>query len=169
MTDDLIKWFWETLDSYAPNESVEDGICQCATEKLIEQSDNPNQMRSFLMASAFIDQMIYTHFREIYPSFRERFHFPKLYSHATIVGMASPGWLVYSRYGYDKKMDWGAASLVALQLFTECLEFLFFTNSNQNMASRFVEIAEKEILIEFEPEAAQKMLTILSGVDIEND
>ena len=123
-TDELIKWYWEAFYSFLPNGSNEDGICQCGTENLIKHSDNPNKMRTFLMIASFIDQMMYTHFHEVYLRFRARYRFPKLYSHATIVGMANPGWLVYSYHGYDKMMDWKAARPIAIQLLTECLKFI---------------------------------------------
>lgn len=168
-TDDLINWYWEQSDLIFPGSIDEDGICQCGTEKLIEHSDKPNQMRTFLMIASFFDQMIYTHFREDYSRFRKRYHFPKVFSHPSIVGMASPSWLVYSYYGYDKKMDWNAAQPIALQLFTECLEYLATTGRNQGLLYDFLDMAEKETHLEFEPAAAQEILAILECVDVSDD
>ncbi len=113
------------------------------------------------MISVFIDQMIYTHFQDVYPEFRACFRFPKLYAH-TFGGMVSPSWLVYSHHGYDKKIDWTNAQPVATQLFNDCLSFL----SDKIDCQQFLSLAAREIDKEFEPKAARKIREILSSVDI---
>ena len=165
-TDRLIRWFWNQSDTLFPGIRKEDGICQCGTERLIDPSANPNQMRTVLMVSVFIDQMVYTHFRGEYAHFRDRFHFPKLFSHANFVGMANPSWLVYSYHGYDEKMDWEAAHPVAVHLFSDCLRYIASMDGDQDNVQEFLKIAETEVHLEFEPKAAQELLAILSGLGI---
>jgi hypothetical protein len=168
-TDELIEWYWQQYSSLYPGCIDEGGICQCGSEKLIEHSDDPNQMRSFIMVAAFIDQMVYTHFYEVYPRFRERLRFPKLYSHPSIVGMASPSWLVYSYYDYDKKMDWEAARPIALLLLNGCLNFLSSESNGRELCKGFLDKAKEEIALEFEKGAAKELNVIMSEVENAND
>ena len=146
------------------NRVDETGVCQCGTERVIDHSDNPERMRSFMMISVFIDQMVYTHFHHVYSRFQTRFRFPKLFSHGG-GGMARPSWFVYSYHDYDRKMDWELARPIAQQLFMDCLNYLVCETRDQGTYWQFLGIAEKEIKQDFEPEAAQRFLNILSGAD----
>ena len=156
-TDALIKWFWERFGD------DDDGLCQCGTERLISRSGNPNQLRSFLMISVFIDQLVSKHFIQTYPQFRDRFRFPKLYAHG-VSGMMGSSWLVYSRHGYDKKMNWETARPIALQLFNDCLKFLAAEINSSDISSRILGLAEDEARMEFEMTSEQAFLTLLSSV-----
>ena len=110
---ELIDWYWaeiEALDSSAKHYVLEkDGMCQCTSENIISDCSDPHRMRAFLMTGILIDQMMFTHFGNIYLEFRETFRFPKLLAHGGY-GMAGPGWFSYSNHGYDEKVDWAAVS-----------------------------------------------------------
>ena len=115
------------------------------------------------MISLFIDQLVYTHFSQVYPQFPDRLRFPKLYSHGGY-GMMGPGWLVYSRHGYDKKMNWETARPIALQMFNDCLKFLTTEIDSSEISRRFFDLAEDEARMEFKMLSAQEFLTMLSVV-----
>lgn len=143
----LIDWFWRLFPKDQLEHTPESrwGPCQCGTENLIARSGgNPNQMRSFLLFSVFIDQMVYAHFPQVYSLFRDHFRFPKLHSHLG-AGMASSSWLVYPRHGYDKKMDWEAARPVAKVLFVECLACLQSELGEDGATDLFLKAAEREV------------------------
>ena len=143
----LIDWFWQLFPKEQREHTPESkwGPCQCGTERLIARSrGKPNQMRSFLLFSVFIDQMVYARFPQVYSQFRGRFRFPKLHSHPG-AGMASSSWLVYPNHGYDKKMDWEAARPVAKVLFVECLEYLQSELSEDGATDLFLKAAEEEV------------------------
>jgi hypothetical protein len=166
-TDKLIAWYWEELNSIFPNDLNADGICQCGTDKLIENSNSSNQMQSFMLFGVFIDQLVYTHFKEFYQQFQQRFRFPKLENHPTF-GMASPAWLVNSdhpRRSQHGEIDWKAARPIAYQLFADCLNFLETKSKDNLFFDRFLAIANKEVNIEFGKDAAQKFKSILDDLD----
>jgi|SaaInlStandDraft_7_1057024.scaffolds.fasta_scaffold124086_1 hypothetical protein len=158
--DDLIEWYWSQQPQSPGYGGWADGPCQCGTEMLIEASDDPNRMRSFLMFSVFIDQIVFTHFQDVYPKFRQRFKFPKLYAHG-VGGMANAGWLVNTHHGYDKKMNWNAARPIGYQLFKESFEFL----NNEIAVQSILKIAVCEAGKEFEREASVEVCAILSDVN----
>lgn len=161
MYDELIRDFWRVLQrSRVPHKSGE-GLCQCSTEELIRRSPDPKRMRAFIMISVFIDQMMYTHFRHLYVDFRYRFRFPKLYSHISSALMMNAGWLVYSRRGYDREMDWAVAQSVADTLFGSVFDFL--GDIDEMSVDRFVDVAEREIPDEFEEPSAIKFAAMLSA------
>ncbi len=144
---ELIDWFWRFLPKEQLDRTPESrrGLCQCGTEKLIARSHRkPNQMRSFLLFSVFIDQMVYTHFPQVYSRFRDRFLFPKLLLHGG-GGMAGPSWLVSPHHGYDKLMDWEAARPVAKVLFVECLAYLQNELGVDGATDLFLIAAEREV------------------------
>jgi hypothetical protein len=143
----LIDWFWRLFPKDQLEHTPESkwGPCECGTERLIARSrGKPNQMRSFLLFSVFIDQMVYAHFPQAYSRFRERFRFPKLHSHPG-AGMASASWLVSPHHGYDKLMDWEAARPVAKVLLVECLEYLQSELSVDGATDLFLKAAEGKV------------------------
>jgi hypothetical protein len=162
----LIDWFWRLF----PKEQLEHtpesrwGLCQCGTENLIARSrGNPNKMRTFLLFSVFIDQMVYAHFPQIYSQFRDRFRFPKLHSHPG-AGMASSSWLVYPSHGYDKRMDWEAARPIAKVLFVECLAYLQGELGVDGATDTFLKAAEgkvRDFWEGFEVQAGQIILEMI--------
>ena len=76
-------------------------FCQCNTETLFEFAKNPIQLRAYMMVSVLIDQMMWTHFPDIYGSFRSVYRYPKISNHAG-GGCASPSWVII----YWEKVDW---------------------------------------------------------------
>ena len=76
-------------------------FCQCNTETLFEFAKNPIQLRAYMMVSVLIDQMMWTHFPDIYGSFRTVYRYPKISNHAG-GGCASPSWVII----YWEKVDW---------------------------------------------------------------
>lgn len=99
----------------------EDGVCQCQSEDLINRSNDPARMRMFLLLAVFLDQFVYTHFKDLYLSFRSEFHYPKLYGH--LGGMASPSWFVYRVHGYDTQADWNQLSMLVDVLVADLTEW----------------------------------------------
>ena len=137
-----------------------EGLCQCGTENLIERSARPNDMRTFLMVSVFVDQMIYTHYRQWYERFRGERQFPKLYSHGGY-GMMSASWLVYPVHGYDAQMDWEKAQTVASLLISDVVQIMNRISDDRFDEFDFFGIAEDEIRSEFPIQTRNEMLSLL--------
>ena len=62
--------------------------CQCETEIIIENSSSPKVMRSFMLIGVLLDQMMWTHIKNNYQTFRDKFKLPKLFPIPTS-GMSS--------------------------------------------------------------------------------
>ena len=162
--NDYIEWFWkefstrEQLTSHHNN-----GICQCSTEYFIDNSSSPYEMRSFLMIGIFIDQMMFTHFQDLYSAFLIKYKYPKIYSHPTS-GMAKPSWFVYSYHGYDKKMKWESAKPIAEALCGDLYDWLYSFPCGEEYVNRFKKVSLFEINLEFERETGEKFRDLLSNI-----
>jgi len=73
-----------------------------------------------MLSLVFVDQFVFTHFRELHEKFRIQFPIPKLLAHVN-ASNCSPSWFVYSKHGYDKKADWPLIS----KTFTACIHHLY--------------------------------------------
>ena len=97
----LIEWYDEETQSLCANPTIRRyphyDCCQCVTDIVIRNSTRPEHMRAFLMMGALIDQMMWTHFQDLYPSFLSTFQYPKLEIHGASERMASPEWLAIIR------------------------------------------------------------------------
>ena len=87
-------------------------FCQCSSEAFIKKTKNPIEMRSFLTNGVLIDQIIYTHFSEIYREFRSVYKYPKIRSHIG-GGCASPGWFIDNKSSGNSgwgeiEVDWNS-------------------------------------------------------------
>jgi hypothetical protein len=160
--NELITWFWHEFEEHPFGVGGADGLCQCGTEKVIEQSHKPTQMRSFFMISVFLDQMVHTHYQNIYGNFRSIFRFPKLYSHGG-VGMASPSWFVYSYHKYDEKMDWQSAHDVAQPMVFDFLTWLEIETESEATIEQFMSLAKQEVNWEFEGHTAPRFWELLNS------
>jgi len=155
----LIDWFWEECPDEYKNRGE---LCQCQTEKLIARSTDPEQMRAFLMVGVTIDQMMYTHCSAIYESFRQAFRYPKVLMHPRPPGgMASPSWFVYSRHGFDLKMNWRRAENVSHSLFHALFTWLQEREFSTQQIGMFLDTLTTEIIQEFEPHNAERFISIL--------
>ena len=58
---ELIDWYWSEIDTLKSSDThhvlEDDGPCQCGTEKIIKDSSNPDQLRSFMIIGVLIDCM----------------------------------------------------------------------------------------------------------------
>jgi hypothetical protein len=160
----FIQWFWSEFEKGHRLTSYNDGLCQCETEHFIEATDRPEMTRSFLVLSVFTDQMMFTHFQPIYSEFRSRFHFPKLHSCPEPGRMASPGWFIYSFYGYDKKMDWPSALPVADAIIGDLLRWLKTLVNGEDLIKEFRGLIEIEIRKEFEPKSSKALREVVSQI-----
>jgi hypothetical protein len=153
---DMIDWFWVEFHSDYQGEE----LCQCGTEKVIEESSDSDLMRSFLLIGVLIDQMMYTHYPRNYNQFRGEFKYPKLRAHG-VYGMTSPNWVACSFHGYDKKMNWGAVLSVAQALFEGL--FIWFRNIDygDDEIAKFKKILKEEIHMEFESENRKHLLSVI--------
>ena len=159
--DQIIEWYKKRFKNWSlyPFPKRDWEVCQCGTEKLIASCRGyANKMRAFLLVSPFIDQMIYTHYRQIYSRFRDRYKFPKLVMHGG-AGMVSSSWVISPRHSYDKLMDWEAARPIPKVLFVDCLSFLQIELGADlgadNAMSGFMKGAAIEIRNEFEEKPGQ--------------
>jgi hypothetical protein len=146
-----LSWF----SKYAHKDYERGKICQCGTEKLIQRSLEPERMRAFLLVGVFIDQLVYTHYQDVYREFRKIIRLPKLLAHGAI-GHISPSWLIYSRHGYDKNVNWDGLSRLATATMCELKKWLE-DNNVRNYGSLNSIVAE-EIRSEFDPIHCQKVL-----------
>jgi len=159
-TKELIGWFWSEYNLSGSRVSGwKDGFCQCVADSFIEKSSDPKKSRAFLIIAVLIDQMMYTHFYDLYASFRSQFKYPKLYAHAGY-GMASPNWFAYSYHRFDKKMDWSLTRDIAVILF-KSLYAWFKKTGNEEKIHNFNQLLDMEINFEFELKNKGKLITIL--------
>ena len=105
-TENLIVWFWAAAEKHI-GDPRHNRFCQCGTERIIGDSENPPLARSFLLASVAIDKaMRHNPFCD-YEVFSRQFRFPRLEQHGGgWPDEASATWVVYAYHGWDKKMDW---------------------------------------------------------------
>jgi len=163
---ELINWFWRDA-KFAPRWSNRpqevNGPCQCATEKLCGSSSDPNQMRAFMMVGVLVDQMMWTHFRDLYPDFYESFRYPKLYSHPT-AGMAGPNWMAYTSHGYDKKVKWSVVSEVCHLLLNDLYDWFKGKGLLDEMIN-FQKILKVEVNIAFETVNRDKLMPVIESIE----
>ena len=164
---ELIDWYWSEIDTLYPHDTGALGNpCQCFTETLIKDSSNPDQMRSFMMIGVLIDQMMYSHFHEMYLTFSSVFRYPKLHAHGG-GGMADPGWFTYTHHGYDKKANWVVISDVAQILLNDLYQW-FDAEGKTDELSRFKELLKGEVSLNFESVNKEQLIPIIDRIDIEH-
>ena len=167
---ELIDWYWSEIDALGSSRShytlEYDGPCQCSTEELIKDSSNSDQMRSFMMIGVLIDQMMYSHFHEMYLTFSSVFRYPKLHAHGGR-GMADPGWFTYTHRGYDKKANWVVISDVAQILLNDLYQW-FDAEGKTDELSRFKELLKGEVSLYFESVNKEQLIPIIDRIHNEN-
>ena len=162
---ELIDWYWSEIDTLYPHDTGALGNpCQCFTETLIKDSSNPDQMRSFMMIGVLIDQMMYSHFHEMYLTFSSVFRYPKLHAHGG-GGMADPGWFTYTHHGYDKKANWVVISDVAQILLNDLYQWLDAEGKTDEL-SRFKELLKGEVSLHFESVNKEQLIPIIDRIHI---
>ena len=142
-----------------------DGFCQCASEKIIEGSNNSQKMRAFIMIGVLIDQMVWAHFQPLYSDFKKTFRYPKLEAHG-VSGMVSPNWLVYTTHNYDKKVDWDVVAEISEVLLGDLYDW-FRNNLCWDEMRSFQQKLKEEICNEFEEVNKDKLLPIIERIEQE--
>ena len=153
----LTEWFWME-SARIPHVKHEDGLCQCGSEILIEQSENPDIMRAFLIFAVFMDQLIYAHFHYLRDKFHERFRFPKLHSH--VHGMVSPNWFINSFNRWDTKMNWSIALPIAKTILEEVSKWLKEFPEREELSNALRRYIREEIRNEFSDNAQKVYDTV---------
>jgi len=145
-TQKLLKTFYMQVDELKLKKinlvgfhGDEAWMCQCTSEKFIRRAKNPIEMRSLLLIGVLIDQVIYSHFSEIYDDFRMIFKHPKLGFHGG-GGCASPNWFIDNeasgnRVFGDIKVEWNSIR--------DVYEILFFDTSDWFLENYQVESLQK--------------------------
>ena len=165
----LIDWYWDELffirkklnkDRFFGDEDP----CQCETEKIIENSSSPKVMRSFMLIGVLLDQMMWTHYRDNYQTFRDKFKLPKLYSHGT-AGMSSSNWFVYSYNDHNNpnQINWITTKDVANIILLGFYKWLKKETERDTYRMFQLTILE-EINNEFENENRDKLHSIVSDI-----
>ena len=180
----LIDWFWTVPVKYDGRFRLMNtvfsegrGFCQCASERVIKGSDNPRQMRGFLMIGILIDQMMGKYFQHLYADFEKAFRYPVLLLHSPYgnggnvdnvgyVGGISPNWLFYTIHSFDKKVDWEVVSVVSEALLGDLYEW-FQNNLWRDEMRNFQQKLKEEISREFEEVNKVKLLPIIEGIEQE--
>lgn len=146
------------------DEMNHEGLCQCATENAIGHSSDPDRMRAFLIIAVLVDQMMWTHFLQLYGKFEgSGFVFPKLFSHLTYGSrnMARADWFVYSHHGYDKKVNWEVTEEIAEILLNGL--YSWFDQIVEGEKKRgFQQILEDVIREYYEPVNSDRLIPIVS-------
>lgn len=128
-------------------------ICQCGSERLIKDSEDPQRMRAVLMCLVFINQFVYTHYREVHAEFRRDLPIPNFREHS-FGGHQTPGWFICSKKGYDQDVDWEVMS----ETFVNCIYHLrrWLRNRLQRPVPELKETLEAEISLTFESQHQAK-------------
>jgi hypothetical protein len=127
-------------------------FCQCSSEAFIKKTKNPIEMRSFLTIGVLIDQIIYTHFREIYHEFRSVYKYPKIKSHLG-GGCASPGWFIDNKSSGNSgwgeiKVDWNSMRNIFQILFFD-IKSWFLENNKIEKFENFERLLCTEVDLSF--------------------
>tara|TARA_B100000787_G_scaffold15277_1_gene10893 strand:+ start:99 stop:650 length:552 start_codon:yes stop_codon:yes gene_type:complete len=161
-TQKLLKTFYMQVDELKLKKinlvgfhGDEAWMCQCASERFIRRAKNPIEMRSLLLIGVLIDQVIYSHFSEIYDDFRMTFKYPKLGSHGG-GGCASPNWFVDNKstgnrvFG-DIKVDWSSIRDVYEILFFETRSWFLENNQAESLQKfeRLMKVETDSTFIDF--------------------
>lgn len=178
----LIDWFWTVPVRYDGRFRLMNtvftegrGFCQCASEKVIDGSSNPKQMRAFIMIGVLIDQMMGRYFQHLYSDFEKTFRYPILTPHGGPVGHVdyvgyvegvSPNWLVYTHHGFDNKVDWEVVSVVSEALLGGLYEW-FKNNGWSDESRNFQQKIKEEVCNEFEEVNKVKLLPIIERIEQE--
>ena len=143
-TLNLISAFDEEVENQKNNKNNHFDIsfdevwfCQCSSEAFIKKTKNPIEMRSFLTIGVLIDQMLYTHFSEIYYEFRSVYKYPKIRSHIG-GGCASPGWFIDNKSSGNSgwgeiEVDWNSMKNVFEILFSDMKNWFLENNNNEKL------------------------------------
>ena len=118
-----------------------------------------------MMIGVLIDQMMFTHFRDLYPDFVKTFKYPKLEAHGS-GGMAKPSWFVYTKYNYDKKVDWKIVSAIAEVLLGDLYEW-FRNNNWLDEMGEFQQRLKEAVCRDFEQVNTEKLLPIIERIEQE--
>ena len=132
----LINSFWNEIENPTTKKKhffdVERGVfCQCGTEKFIERTKNPIEMRSFLMIGILIDQTISYSSHDLYDKFRTIFRYPRLKGHPTGQEGHPPSWFAYNIMMRDK-VDWLSVRDIYETLFIDTKNWFLENNQIEN-------------------------------------
>ena len=167
--NELIDWYWSEVDTLRSSKKryvlFDDGPCHCGTEKIIDDSSNPDRMRSFMMIGVSIDQEMWCHFNEIYPSFRNVFRYPKLYGSGGD-RMRYANWLGHHFYQYVKIIDWTVVSDVAQILFKDLYAW-FNEEGKANELLDFQEQLKRDINNKFDLQNKEQLIPIIERIEQE--
>ena len=127
-------------------------LCQCTSEQFIKRTNNPIEMRSFLTIGVLIDQIIYSHFSEIYDEFRSIYKYPKIRSHPG-GGCASPSWFIDNISSGNTvwgeiKVDWNSMSNIFEILFFD-IKSWFLENNKIEKFENFERLLCTEVDLSF--------------------
>jgi hypothetical protein len=178
----LIDWFWTVPVRYGGRYRLMNtvfsegkGFCQCASEKVINGSNNPKQMRAFIMIGVLIDQVMGTN-QHLYSDFEKTFRYPVLLPHSPYGNVnnadhgnlsgISPNWLVYTNHGFDRKVDWEVVSVVSEALLGGLYEWFLNNHWRDEMKSfqlKLIETVDRE----FEEVNKDKLLPTIARINQE--
>ena len=134
-TLNLITSFWNTRKQIdyerSPFDEKRGAFCQCGTDKFIESTNNPIEMRSFLMIGILIDQTISHGPNELYNEFRTIFRYPRLINHPTGIEGCPPSWFIF-HIEKSGKADWMSIRNIYEILFLDTKKWFFQNNQVEN-------------------------------------
>ena len=89
----MLTVFWREWERYRSQVGGgrDDGACQCETEALLGSSSALRELREFLCAFTFVDQVIHARLRDVHQAFEQEWRPPKLHFHPA-PGMAHGTW-----------------------------------------------------------------------------
>ena len=130
-------------------------ICLCATENMIQQQDDPERMRAFLLVAVFFDQLVHTRYPSIHEDFYRDFTVPKLLARGGC-GCATPDWLLSHEHGFDMHVDWRGVENLATGAFYEVLGWI--QRRRPIGQGQFSSLVRKEVIDTFEAEHQDMIL-----------
>ena len=147
------------FERLGPLDAARGYFCQCGTEKILKRLREPEVMRAFLLVAVFIDQLVYTHYSDVYIQFSEKYRVPKLKAHPDPSCMHPASWFIYSTRGSDENIDWSTMRAVAEIIVTETEAFL-----QERVpcfeSKKFAAVLKSEIEREFEKQHQGTLMSI---------
>lgn len=136
--EEHLRWLNEELFA----QSFVGGVCQCETARATKRSTDPFRLAAVFFSYAFLDQFIYTHYRNSHSEFKQRFPGPKLAAHGS-GGHASPSWMLFSKGNGISNMEAGELAETFIEVMSGGLAWLQESSGASN--AQLSDVFEREI------------------------
>ena len=145
------------------------GICSCNLNNFFHHTClDKDEILSFYLLGSLVDQVMYTHFNDIYASFREKFKFPKIYQHGIAYVMAHPSKFMQVKdpiTNEEKAIHWMTMKRISEMIFIDIKNW-FQESNNEEFFSSLKDKIINEIKIEKSNEKFKQTEKLLEIIEV---